>query len=341
MKEKLHVHIMNNRHSAYVYQATEQQVADAVARNKDIEDAYEITMGSSEYDYDRWTDADLQDFYGRMKTADVLMGYTFPTENIRGYAPRLKWIHFNSSGVEHITPFDWVPEGIQLTNSRGVHQPKSGESFAMYLGMLNARLPRLYTAQRKGKWDRVFTSVIKGKTLVVLGLGCQGGEMAKQAKNMGMKVIGIDICVKQHPYCDEVVTKERMREVFAHADFLAICAPLTKETYRIIGDEQFGWLPPTASVLNVARGQLWDAEALDRRLRAGELAGAITDVFDNEPLEQESPLWYTPNLLFTPHVSSDDPVNYMPRSLDILMRNIRNYVNGLPLENVVDTAREF
>ncbi|NLV82593.1 MAG: D-2-hydroxyacid dehydrogenase [Synergistaceae bacterium] len=339
--KKLHIHIMNNRNSAYVYQATEQQVREAMDRNEDIVNAYELTMGSSEYDYDRWTQSDLSDFLDKMRTANVLMGYTFPTNDIKGYAPNLKWIHFNSSGIEHITPFHWVPDGVQLTNSRGVHQPKSGETFATFLGMMNSAIPQLYTAQRQGKWDRIFTTVIKGKTLVVLGVGCQGGEVAKQGKKMGMRVIGIDPYVKHHPNCDEVVTIDRMQEVFAHADFLAISAPLTKETYRIIGEEQLGWLPQTASVMNVARGQLLDSDALDQKLRKGQIAGAILDVFDKEPLEEDSPLWSTPNLLLTPHVSSDDPVNYMPRCLDILMRNIRNYVNGAQLENLVDTAREY
>lgn len=339
--KKLKIHIMNNRHQAQVYQATEEQVRGAVARNADIADKFVITMGSSEYDYDRWTKEDLESYYKHMKDADVLMGYTFPTENIREYAPNLKWIHFNSSGVEQITPFSWVPEGLQLTNSRGVHQPKSGESFATYLGMLNAAMPKLFTAQRRGRWERTFTSVIKGKKLVVLGVGCQGGEIAKQGKRMGMRVTGIDPLITSHPECDEVLSLDRLEEALHDADIVAISAPLTKETYRIIGEKELGWMPKTASLLNVARGQLLDADALDRALRAGQLTGAILDVFDHEPLEDDSPLWTTPNLIMTPHVSSDDPVNYMPRCLDILMRNVRNYVLGKPLENLVDTYREF
>lgn len=338
---KLKIHIMNNRHQAQVYQATEEQVRDAVARNADIADMFEITMGSSEYDYGRWTKDDLKSYYEHMKDADVLMGYTFPTDDIRGYAPNLKWIHFNSSGVEQITPFAWVPEGLQLTNSRGVHQPKSGESFATYLGMLNAAIPKLFTAQRRGRWERTFTSVIKGKKLVVLGVGCQGGEIAKQGKRMGMHVTGIDPLRTNHPECDEVLKPDKLEEALRDADILAISAPLTKDTYRIIGERELGWMPKTASLLNVARGQLLDADALDRALRAGELTGAILDVFDHEPLEDDSPLWTTPNLIMTPHVSSDDPVNYMPRSLDILMRNVRNYISGKPFENLVDTSREF
>ena len=305
---------MNNRHQAQVYQATEEQVKEAVARNADIADKFEITMGSSEYDYDRWTEDDLKSYYEHMKEADVLMGYTFPTENIRGYAPELKWIHFNSSGVE---------------------------SFATYLGMLNSAIPRLFTAQRNGRWERTFTSVIKGRKLVVIGVGCQGGEVARQGKRLGMRVTGIDPQRTSHPECDEVLTPDRLDEALKDVDILAIAAPLTKATYRIIGERELKLMPKSASLLNVARGQLLDADALDRALRAGEIAGAILDVFDHEPLEDESPLWTAPNLIMTPHVSSDDPLNYMPRCLDILMRNVRSYLEGKPLENLVDTGREY
>ena len=243
--------------------------------------------------------------------------------------------------MEQITPFTWVPEGLQLTNSRGVHQPKSGESFATYLGMLNSAIPRLFTAQRNGRWERTFTSVIKGRKLVVIGVGCQGGEVARQGKRLGMRVTGIDPQRTSHPECDEVLTPDRLDEALKDVDILAIAAPLTKATYRIIGERELKLMPKSASLLNVARGQLLDADALDRALRAGEIAGAILDVFDHEPLEDESPLWTAPNLIMTPHVSSDDPLNYMPRCLDILMRNVRSYLEGGPLENLVDTGREY
>jgi phosphoglycerate dehydrogenase-like enzyme len=132
-----------------------------------------------------------------------------------------------------------------------------------------------------------------------------------------------------------------MQDAFQKTDYLAITAPLTKQTYRIVGREQLDWLSAHASVINVARGQLLDEEALSKKLCEGELAGAILDVFDETPLPETSPLWTTPNLFISPHVSSDDPVNYSPRCLDILMRNIRNYLDARPLENVVNTKMEF
>lgn len=340
--KKTHIHIENSRSSAEVFIAREKHVEDLLARNADIADQLDITIGSSAYDeIERWTKEDFDEYYGFMKTADIMVGYSFPTADIAKYAPNLRWIHFISSGVEHIAPFNWVPKNITLINNRGVHLPKSGESFAMFLRMLNAAMPRLLTGQRNHKWDRVFTTIIKGKTLVVFGVGHQGGEVARRAKEMGLHVIGIDPYRREHPCCDRIVGMDKMKEVFADADFLAITAPLTNETRGIIGREQLGWLPAKAGIMNVSRGPLLDENALSEKLFAGELSGAVLDVFETEPLPEDSVLWKTPNLIITPHVSSDDLINYIPLTLDLTIENLRNEMAGRPLKNIVDTSREF
>jgi phosphoglycerate dehydrogenase-like enzyme len=340
--EKLHVHFMHYKKEEPIYQATEAQIQDALARHPDLIDRVTYTIGDVEKYYPcDWSEEQTENYFAGAKDATVLYGYTFVTEDLLGYAPKLKWIQSASAGVEQLTPFDWIPDGVTLTNSRGVHQERSGESFAMYLAMLNAQLPRLMTAQFKGKWDRVFTSVIKGKTLVVIGVGHQGGEMARQGKNMGMTVIGLDPYVTAHPHCDEVLPMEKMKEAFAKADFMAICAPLTKETQGLVGAEQLSWLPPHAGVINVARGPLMEEKALSDALYAGKLSGAVLDVFDETPLPEDSFLWTTPNIFLSPHVSSDDPIRYSPLCLDILMRNIQNYFAGRPFENIVNTKSEF
>lgn len=339
---KTHIHIENSRSSVEVFIANQKQVDDLLARNADLADKLCITIGSSGYDeVEKWSEDDFREYYDYMKTADILVGYSFPTENVAAYAPCLRWIHFISSGVEHISPFTWVPEGMKLVNNRGVHLPKSGESFATFLGMLNSAMPRLMTAQRNHKWDRVFTTVIKGKKLVVFGVGNQGGEMARRAKEMGLYVTGVDPYCKEHPFCDKVVGMDGMREAFKDADFLAITAPLTKETRNVINKERLGWLPKSAGVINVSRGPLLDEGALDEKLRNGELAGAVLDVFHTEPLPEDSPLWTTPNLIITPHVSSDDLVNYIPLTLDLTLENLRNELAGRPMKNIVDISREF
>jgi len=132
-----------------------------------------------------------------------------------------------------------------------------------------------------------------------------------------------------------------MKEVLHDADFLAIAAPLTEETKGIFNAEILGCLPPRAGVMNISRGLLLDEEALRAKLCAGELSGAILDVFSVEPLPKESPLWQTPNLIITPHVSSDDLVHYIPLTLDLTIENVRNERAGKSLKNIVDTKRAF
>lgn len=339
---KTHIHIENSKSSPPVFTATEAHVQDLLQKNPDLADELHFTIASSEVDsIDGWSRASLDEYYGYMKTADILFGYSFPTEGIREYAPELKVIHFISSGVEHVLPFDWVPQGLTLTNNRGVHLPKSGESFAMYLAMLNAGIPRLVTSQKHNKWDRYFSSVIAGKTLVVVGVGNQGGEMARQAKKLGMYVIGISPFEELPDHCDEVLPPARLQEAFGRADFVSINAPLTKETRNMINREALSWLPKHAGLINVSRGPLLDEKALHDMLVAGELSGAILDVFTQEPLPADHFFWNTPNLIITPHVSSDDLVHYIPLTLDLMIKNYRNLKAGKPLVNIVDLNLGF
>ncbi|MDR1732486.1 MAG: D-2-hydroxyacid dehydrogenase [Synergistaceae bacterium] len=341
-KRTFHVHVEFNRSAKDVFHFTRRHLDDLMLRNPDLEDQVRFTL--SDYpssDLSQWTSSDLDAFYSNMADADILVGHRFPVKDLAKRAPRLRWIHCFSSGVDHLMPFDWVPEGVTVVNNRGVHLPKSGETFATFLRMLNAQVPRLLTAQRRGKWDRVFTSIIEGRTLVVVGVGNQGEEMARQAKNMSLRVIGIDPAAKEDTCCDEMLPPERMREAFEKADFLAITAPLTEKTRNLIDREKLDWLPRKAGVINVARGPLLDQNALHDKLCAGELSGAILDVFDPEPLPPDSKLWDTPNLVITPHVSSDDSVGYIPRTLDLTIENLRNDMAGRPLKNAVDTQNSF
>lgn len=144
---KIHIHIENSRSSSPIFIATEEHVKALLKKNADIVDKIHITLGSSAVDpVEQWTEEDLKEYYDYMKTADIMVGFCFPTKDMASYAPNLRWIHFISAGIEHATPFDWVPEGVTIINNRGVHLPKSGESFAMFLAMLNAQMSCLATA---------------------------------------------------------------------------------------------------------------------------------------------------------------------------------------------------
>lgn len=183
--------------------------------------------------------------------------------------------------------------------------------------------------------------MIKGKTLVVVGVGHQGGEMARQAKRLGMYVIGVNSPVVENEYCDEILPVERMKEAFERADIVSLHVPLTDATRKMINEETLSWLPSHAGLINISRGPVVDEKALHDKLVAGELACAISDVFWQEPLPADHFFWDTPNLTILPHISSDDLVNYIPRTLDLTIRNLRNAREGKPLENELDLARGY
>ena len=132
-----------------------------------------------------------------------------------------------------------------------------------------------------------------------------------------------------------------MGRVLPRADVVLVTVPLTAETRRLLGRKELDLLPPHAGLVNMARAGVVDYAALADKLARGELSGAVLDVFDPEPLPPDSPLWRTPNVILTPHVSSDDAERYIPRTLDLLFANVRRYRAGCPLRNLVDPTREY
>jgi phosphoglycerate dehydrogenase-like enzyme len=274
-----------------------------------------------------------------MRRANVLVGYRLPTERI-AELPDLRWIHLVSAGVDHLLPLGWLPSGVVLTNSSGVHSELAGQYAAGALLMLNFRIPAHATNQRRGHWEQVFNAPIGRKTAVVIGLGAIGGEVARHARRLGLRVLGVRRSRRPHPHADEVFGPQDLSVLLPRADFVVITAPLTPETQFLLGRKELDLLRPTAGLVNMSRARLVDYEALARKLEAGELGGAVIDVCDPEPLPPESPLWHTPNLLITPHISSD-PVDYVARMTRIFLDNLTRLVSGRPLRNRVIPARGY
>jgi glyoxylate/hydroxypyruvate reductase A len=273
--------------------------------------------------------------------AEVFVGWEFPPAGLARRAPNLKWIQLTGAGVEHLRPFDWIPPGLKLSNCSGVHGPKVGEFATMALLMLNSHMPLLATQQRAHRWHRSASSLIAGRTVVVVGLGGMGSAVARAAKGLGLRVIGVNRSGRPNRSCERTLPVERLRSVLPGADYLFLAAPLTAASEGLIGAKELGLMKPTAGLVNVGRGGLVDEPALIRALKKGKLAGAILDVFAIEPLPKSSPLWDTPNLLVVPHVSSDDQEAYMPRNYDLFFRNARRYLAGRRLMNLIDPTREY
>jgi phosphoglycerate dehydrogenase-like enzyme len=312
-----------------VFEATPRRVAEALARHPRLKDRLRITIGH---------DGDIIE--REIATADAIFAWNFDRRNLAERAPRLRWVHAHGAGVSHLMPLDWLPRGAVLTNSRGVHGPKADEYTAMALLMLNNNLPRSVTNQRKARWEQPFNTGIAGKTLLILGVGNVGGGAARWAKRFGLTVLGIRRSGKRHPHVDEMHRPSVLHRLLPRADFVLVTAPLTAETRHMIGARELDLMKPGAGLVNYSRANLVDYAALAKRLKAGKLS-AILDVFDPEPLPRASPLWKLPNLIITPHCSSDDKEQYTPRTLDLVFANMERFIEGKPLLNRVDPRLQY
>jgi len=284
---------------------------------------------------------DLGAFDEAMRTTEVLVGWQFPRESLAGLARRLRWIHVTGAGVDHLFPLDWLPPGVVLTTSSGVHRPKAAEYACMAILMLNNRIPQHVTNQHHARWGRVFNTPVSGKTLAVIGVGNMGGAAAEWAKRLGLRVLGVRRSGRPHRFVDEMFTPDQLDQVLPQAECVLVTAPLTAETRGLIRRKELDLLKSQAGLINMARAGVVDYDALAEKLTRGELSGAILDVFDPEPLPAHSPLWGTPNLIITPHVSSDDAEQYTARMLDLFFENLGRYLSNRALRNRVDLARGY
>ena len=320
-----HLHIENNTGAFALSHVKEQHLDTARKRHPALLGELKITIG--------W-DGDIAD--QALRTAEFLIASRPPTENLRQCAPRLRWIQTTGAGVDHLLPLDWLPQGVTLTNNSGPHGPKCEDFCTMALLALSARLPRLVDQQRTKSWDPVFTVPIAGKTCVVIGHGDLGQAAVRAAKKLGLAVIA----VSRSGHGEGVIPVSRLDEVLPRADFVIVTAPLTSETRNLMSRSRLALLRPEAGLVNVARAPIVDYVALADMLRAGTLAGAMLDVHEPEPLPADSPLWSTPNLILTPHVSCDDP-RYVDMLLDAWAANLARLDANQPLKNVVDRARGY
>jgi phosphoglycerate dehydrogenase-like enzyme len=326
---KIHLHIDNDTSLDEVFEVTRARINASLKRFPGLARRLKITLE----DDGRRLDENL-------KTADVLFGWNFNRKNLAQRAPRLRWIHAPGAGINHFLPFDWLPENVQFTNNRGIHGARAHEYAIMAILMLNNRVPEMVTHQRAGRWRQCFNSGIEGKTLLVIGVGSVGSGLAAWAKRFGMKVIGVRRTGKPRRHVDEMHKPAALRSLLPRADFVAVTTPATASTRRMLGAKEIALLKTGAGLLNYSRAALVDYGALRKRLAKGEIS-AILDVFDPEPLPAGSPLWKTPNLIITPHCSSDDTERYTPKTLDLVFGQMRRFLAGKPLANVVDRKLEY
>ena len=231
---------------------------------------------------------------------------------------------------------DWMFDGLVLTNSSGAHAKKAGEYGLMSILMLQNHMTKIITNQKNKNFVSLFSNPIAGKTVVLVGTGNLGASMAKLVAPLGANIIGVNKRGKMAEGCSKVISIDKIDTVLPDADFLYLAVPETPETKNLISKERLNILKPTCGIVNIGRQSVMDYDVLCKKLSNNEIAGAILDVFTHEPIEKKSKLWDTPNLVITPHVSSDDHGNYVNLILDIFIKNLKLFIENKELPNKVD-----
>jgi phosphoglycerate dehydrogenase-like enzyme len=283
-----------------------------------------------------FVDWDEDNFKTSLANSDILVAWDFSTINLKKVAPNLKWIHVISAGVEHLHPLDWMFDGLVLTNSSGAHTKKAGEYGLMSILMLQNHMTKIITNQKNNSFVSLFSNPIAGKTVVLVGTGNLGTSMAKLVAPLGVNIIGVNKRGRITEGCSKVISIDKIDTVLPDADFLYLAVPETPKTKNLISKERLNMLKPTCGIVNIGRQSVMDYDVLCEKLSNDEIAGAILDVFTHEPIEKNSKLWNIPNLVITPHVSSDDNGNYVKLTLDIFIKNLKLFIENKELSNQVD-----
>lgn len=260
----------------------------------------------------------------------------FPREAILDSS--LRWVSVGGSGTDHLAP--WDPARLTVTNAAGV----AADAMAQYAigGILHFTLdfPGFAAHQRNRNWASGSVSSVSGKTIAILGLGKTGQAVAHLAKAFGMEVVGIRARPASTKSVDRVEPMERLHDVLRVADYIVVCLPLTSATRGLIDAAALQAVKPGAVLVDVSRGGIARQSALIEALRDGRIKGAILDVFEQEPLPRDNPLWEMENVIVTPHCSSVYE-GWERRAVEMFCDNLDRWKQGIPLENVVDPGRGY
>ena len=254
-------------------------------------------------------------------------------------ATKLKWVHTSAVAVETLCLPELFARGIAVSNTRGVQAVPIAEHVMAVTLALAKQISFVVESQLRASWaQNAFIGerlpwLLKGRTLGLIGVGTIGSEIAKRAEAFGMRVIAL----RRRPaygtigHVERVYGKEELAEFLGQCHVLAICAPLTPETHSMMGATQFAQLPKGAVVINVGRARIIDTDALMGALESGHLGGASLDVFPQEPLPSDHPLWKTPNVILTPHTSGFRQ-GHWDEVIDLFGDNLDRFLRGEPLK---------
>jgi len=263
--------------------------------------------------------------------------YTQSVAALAKTAPGLRLIQLTSAGFENVEKFG-APAGCLVCNAADAWSIAVAEHALALMLALGRRLPVAAQQQRDGDWQRDYANgcrSLAGKTLVIVGYGRIGKQIARRAKAFAMTVLAVNAVLEPDDVADEIVAIDALDAVLARADVVVACVPSTPQTVGMFNATTFARMKPGAHFVNVARGDVMVAADLHAALQGGQLGAAAADVFDPEPLPADSPLWHAPNLLITPHVAGIVPDLTMYNIRDVVVANLRRLAANEPLQNRV------
>lgn len=255
-------------------------------------------------------------------------------------APRVRWVHSRSAGVENILFPALVEAPVAVTNARGAYSRSLAE-WAMAGVLFFAKdLRRLLRSQAEGRWDVFEPEEIAGRTLGIVGYGDIGRAVARYARALGMNVLALRRRPERDELAHEVVGPGGLNELMRRSDYVVVAAPITPDTRGLVGREAIAAMKPSGVLVNIGRGPVVDEAALVEALTARRIRGAALDVYEQEPLPAGHPLYSLDNVLLSPHCADNVP-GWRESAVDVFVEHVMLFRRGEPLRNVVDKARGY
>jgi D-2-hydroxyacid dehydrogenase (NADP+) len=306
---------------------------------KDVRDFYAARLG------ERFPQLsiDVVDHYSKaapfMPSADVLLSFgPMLKDEVFSDTPKLKWIQALGTGVDGVIDQPSLSPDVVITNIRGIHGEPVSEAALMAMLALSRRLPDSVRYQDKRSWTRWPPRLIDGKTVGIYGVGLIAEALAPRCAALGMTVVGFTSTKRDLPGFDRMHLRSELIAVAKELDYLVLLVPYSEETRHSIDARVFAAMKPTSYLVNLARGGIVDEDALMRALEGGQIAGAALDVFQEEPLPAEHPLWTTKNVIITPHLGGFCDV-YAERALPTIEHNMDCFLRG-DIDGMVNVVRK-
>jgi len=270
----------------------------------------------------------------QLARTEALMAYVVPS-GVLPAMPKLRWVQAMTAGVEHWLAMPDLPKSLTLTCARGTHRESMPENIIGALLYVAKPYAQAVENQKLRKWVQKPAPPLTGKTLGILGLGAIGQDVARVAALLGLRVIGTRRRPQPMEGVAEVFPPERTPEVLAQSDFVLLLLPSTPQTDNLIDAAHLAMMKPSAWLFNFGRGQLIVDDDLVAAVKANKIAGAMLDVYRQEPLPAEHPFWATEGIIVLPHIGGPHPQRDMIVAR-LFVDNLARFLDGKPLKEVVD-----